>query len=170
MVFSRIVKIVSAAATPFSAPKSSTLPYVSSGLSPPANSVHDYGFANSKQKNNLRLSSSLQDLSVYRQLDPEGGDFDSESDASLIHAKQHRVLQRGNGGSSFSKEKASPRRPRQHEKWVRVLMVLLCLLLFAVLLFALQFYYSNWYQGKSNSMLYSTVVALGPVFMYIRLL
>ncbi|GFY82079.1 GDA1/CD39 nucleoside phosphatase family protein [Actinidia rufa] len=91
MVFSRIVKIVSAAATPFSAPKSSTLPYVSSGLSPPANSVHDYGFANSKQKNNLRLSSSLQDLSVYRQLDPEG-----------------------------------------------------------VLLFALQFYYSNWSQGKSK--------------------
>ncbi|GFY83476.1 GDA1/CD39 nucleoside phosphatase family protein [Actinidia rufa] len=148
MVFSRIVKIVSAAATRFSAPKSSALPYVSSGLSPPANYVHDYGFANSKLKNNLRLSSSLQDLSVYRHLDPEGGDFDSGSDASLIHAKQHHVLQRGNGGSSFSKEKASPRSPRVQKKWVRVFMVLLCLMLFAVLLFELQFYNSNWSQGK----------------------
>ncbi|GFY83480.1 GDA1/CD39 nucleoside phosphatase family protein [Actinidia rufa] len=121
MVFSRIVKIVSAAATRFSAPKSSALPYVSSGLSPPANYVHDYGFANSKLKNNLRLSSSLQDLSVYRHLDPEGGDFDSGSDASLIHAKkQHHVLQRGNGGSSFSKEKASPRSPRVQKKWATI--------------------------------------------------
>ncbi|CAL5343683.1 unnamed protein product [Camellia sinensis] len=149
MVFSRIAGIVSAAATRLSAPKSSALPYVSSGLSPPTNSVHGYGFANSGLKNNLRLSSSLQDFSVYRRLDPERGDFNSGIDASLICAKQPHVLQRGNSGSSFYK-KASPGIPLAQKKWMRVIMVLLCLLLFAILIYVLQFYYFKWSQGTSK--------------------
>ncbi|XP_028066929.1 probable apyrase 7 [Camellia sinensis] len=149
MVFSRIAEVLSAAASRLSAPKSSTLPYVSSGLLPPSNSVYGYGFANSGQKNNLRLSSSLQDFSTYRRLDPES-DLNSGIDESLIHAKQPNLLQRGNAGSSFSKEKASPGSPLARKKWARVVVVLLCLLLFAVLIYTLLFFYSNWSQGTSK--------------------
>ncbi|KAH7839505.1 hypothetical protein Vadar_005153 [Vaccinium darrowii] len=146
MVFSRIVEIASAAVTRLSAPKSSTLPYLSSGLSPPTNSLNDYSFSQAGLKNNLRPSSSLQDFSSYHRLDPDGGDFESGSDASLIHAKQPHILRRENGGSSFSKEKASPGSPRARKKWMRVLMVLLFLLLCAAIIYAIQSYYSNWSQ------------------------
>ncbi|KAL6966186.1 apyrase [Sarracenia purpurea var. burkii] len=150
MVFSRIAEVLSAAATRFSAPKSSTLPYVSSGLSPVANSIHGYGLANSGQKYNLRLSSSLQDFSTYGRLDPEGGDLNHGIDGSLIHEKQPQFLQRVNAGSSFSKEKASPGSHLAQKKWVLVIMILLSLLLFAILIFSFQFFYSNWSRGTTK--------------------
>uniref|UniRef100_A0A5B7AV95 Apyrase 7 n=1 Tax=Davidia involucrata TaxID=16924 RepID=A0A5B7AV95_DAVIN len=150
MVFSRFAEIVSAAVSRFSAPKPSTIPYVSSRLLPPGDSVHGFGFTSARQKNNLRHSSSLQDFSAYHQLDPEEGDPNPEIDRSLTHAKQTQLLQRENAGSSFSKEKASPGIPFVRKKWVRVIMVLLCLLLFAFLLYSLQFFYSNWSQGTSK--------------------
>ncbi|KAI8564284.1 hypothetical protein RHMOL_Rhmol03G0169500 [Rhododendron molle] len=146
MLFSKVADIVSAAATRFSAPKSSTLPYVSSGLSPPSNYVRSYRVPNYGQHTNLRLSSSLQDFSTYSQLDTEGGDLNSGIDGSLIHPKQPNFINKGNI-VSFSKEKASPRSPRTQKNWARVLLVLLCLLLFAVLVFTLQFYYFKWSQG-----------------------
>ncbi|KAE9451509.1 hypothetical protein C3L33_16580, partial [Rhododendron williamsianum] len=146
MVFSRIVEILSAAATRLSAPKPSTLPYVSSGLSPPTNSVNGYGLSKTGLKNNLRPSSSLQDFSSYHILDPHGGDFESGSDVSLIHAKQPHILHSGNGGSSFSKERTSPGIPHARKKWMRVLMVLLCLFLCAAVIYAIQFCYSSWSQ------------------------
>ncbi|XP_057483431.1 probable apyrase 7 isoform X1 [Actinidia eriantha] len=150
MMFSVIAEILSSAVGRFSAPKSSTLPYVSSGLSPPANSVHGYGFANSGQKNNMRLSSSLQDFYTYRRHDPEGGDLNSGMDEGFIRPTQPNLLQRGNHGSSFSKEKALPGSPLARKKGVHIIMVLMCLLLLPVLVFALHYYYSNWSQGTSK--------------------
>ncbi|XAR65970.1 Apyrase [Bertholletia excelsa] len=150
MVFSRIAEVVSAAASRLSAPKSSTLPYVSSGLSPPTNSVHDYHFGSSGQKGNLRLSSSLQDFSTYGLLDPEGGHHSSGTNGVPNYAKHPHFLNRGNAGSSFSKEKSSPGSPLARKKWPRVVMVLLCLLLFAILMYALVICYSKWSQGSSK--------------------
>lgn len=150
MVFGKLVEVVSTSLGRLSAPKSSTLPYVSSGLSPPSDSCHVYGFTNSGKKNNLRPSSSLQDFSSYSRLDPETGDLSTTTDENLIHLKHTHLLERGNGGSSFSKEKASPRNYRSQKKWVRVIMVLLCLLLFSALAYALQFSYGRWSQGTKK--------------------
>ncbi|KAA8516286.1 hypothetical protein F0562_016579 [Nyssa sinensis] len=148
MVFGRFAEIVSAAASRLFAPKPSTVPYVSSGSLPLGGSVHGFGFASSRQKNNLRLSSSLQDLSAYRRLDPEEGN--PGIDGSLTHVKPPHLSQRENANSSFSKEKTSPGIPFVRKKWVRVIMVLLCLLLFAFLLYSLHLFYSNWSQGASK--------------------
>lgn len=148
MVFSKLVEAVSASVGRLSAPKSSTLPHVSSGLSPPSDSSRLYGIKNSGKKNNLRPSSSLQDFSSYSRIDPELGDHSPGTDDSLIHLKQAHLLERGNGGSSFSKEKGSPKSHNAQKKWVCVLMVLLCLVLLSTLVFALQFLYTRWSLGK----------------------
>ncbi|XP_059625326.1 probable apyrase 7 [Cornus florida] len=152
MVFSRFAEIVSATASRLSASKQlSTVSYVSTESSPREVSVHDYGFSTSGQKNNLRHSSSLQDLSAYRQLDPEEGNLNPGTDGSLTHAKQPHFLQRENAGSSFSKEKALPGIPFVRKKWVRVITVLLCLLLlFAFIVYMIQFIFPNWSQGASK--------------------
>ncbi|CAK9135825.1 unnamed protein product [Ilex paraguariensis] len=150
MVFSRIAEFVSAVTIRLSDPKSSTAPYTSSGLPPLAGSVHGSGFASSGQKNNLRHFSSLQDFSAYRQLDPEEGNLNTGIERISAHLKQPHLLARENGGSSFSKEKASPATPFLRKKWVRVIMVLLCILLFAAFIYMLKFFYFNWSQGASK--------------------
>lgn len=142
MAFSRLADIISAAASRTSAPKSSDISYVSPGLPPLASS----GLSSSGQKNNLRHSSSLQDFSAYRRLDPEEGNLIPGTERSSINAKQFQTL-RENGGSSFSKEKPPQRIPVLRRKWVQVIVVFLCLLLVAVLLYTLQYFYLNWSQG-----------------------
>lgn len=151
MVFSRIAEIISASASRIAAPQSSTISYVSSGLSPQAGSGHNFGFPSTGQKSNLRLSSSLQDFSAYRRLDPEEGDLRFEADRSLILAKQPHPLQGENGGLSFSKEKGLPANQIIWKKWVRSLIILLCLLLFASIIYFVSIYfYSNWSQEASK--------------------
>ncbi|KAM7499401.1 hypothetical protein LguiA_023815 [Lonicera macranthoides] len=149
MVFSKLAEGFSAVTSHFSSPKSSTTPYVSPGLPPLAGSGHGFGLSSSGQKNNLRHSSSLQDFSAYRRLDPEEGYLTPVMERSSMQEKSG-ILQGENGGSSFSKEKASPGIPFVRKKWVRVIMVLLCLVLLAFLLFMLQYFYSNWSQGASK--------------------
>ncbi|KAK3042899.1 hypothetical protein RJ639_001172 [Escallonia herrerae] len=150
MVFSKFADIVSAAATRLSGPKSSSIPYVSPGLPPLAGSVRRFGFPSSVQKNNLRLSSSLQDFSACSRLDPEEGSLYPATESSLTHVKPQLLPSENGGSSSFSKEKASPGVPSVRKKWVRVFMVFLCLLLFAFILYSVQFFYSNWSQGASK--------------------
>ncbi|KAM7494763.1 hypothetical protein LguiB_029372 [Lonicera macranthoides] len=151
MVFSRLAEFFTAVESRFSAPKSSIVPCASPRLPPLSGSVHSYGFSNSAQKSNLRLSSSLQDFSAYSRVDPEEGSHNPNSERSLLYTKPHPLL-RENGGSglSFSKEKSTSRIPFVRKKWVRVLMVLLCLILFIFLIYALQFFYSNWSEGASK--------------------
>ncbi|XP_057981580.1 probable apyrase 7 [Malania oleifera] len=151
MVFSRIVDVISSFRSHLSASRSSTAPYMSSGLPSQSDSGHGLDFSGSAQKKNLRLSSSLQDLSAYRQLDPEEGDLNPGIDRSVIHAKQIHPLLRENGVSSFSKEKALPGTPFVRRKWVRSILIFLCLLLLAFLIFVfLKFFYSNWSQRASQ--------------------
>lgn len=146
MAFSRLAEILSAAASRLSVVKSSTSPYVSPGLSPVDDSVHDVGFSRSG-KNLLRRSSSLQDFFTYNQVDPEEGTIYAGMERSSTHAKS-LLVQRANGGASFSKEKASTGSPCKRKKWARVILVFLCLLLFAFLVFTVQFLYSNWSKGS----------------------
>lgn len=152
MVFSKIAEIISASASRLSATQSSTIPYVSSGLSPQASSGYSYGFPSTGQKRNLRLSSSLQDFSAYRRLDPEEADLGLEADRAPILGKQAHPLQEGEtGGLSFSKEKGLSTKPFVWKKFVRALVVLLCLLLFASLLYIASIYfYPNWSREASK--------------------
>ncbi|KAK9283098.1 hypothetical protein L1049_011328 [Liquidambar formosana] len=145
MVFGRFTRIFSAAASRLSATPSSTVPYLAPGLSPQEGSSHGFGYAASVQKSNMRISSSLQDFSAYRQLDPEEGDLNLGVDRKANHAKI-QMLQKENARSSFSKEKALPGTSLVRRKWLRVIMVLLCLLLFAFLIYM----FSKYFYSKSS--------------------
>lgn len=148
MVFSKLAEFVSTATTRLSAPKTSNLPY-KPGLPPVSGSVHGYTFSSPKTKKmNLRFSSSLQDLSTYHQLDPEG-DHSPGLEKSSSHVLPQNFLQQENGVSSFSKEKISLG-PSGRKKWGQVICAFLCLLLFTCLCFALLFLYSNWSGGQSK--------------------
>ncbi|CAL1373857.1 unnamed protein product [Linum trigynum] len=154
MVFGKIAAAVSAASSrlSFSGPNSASVPYMSTGLSPPPTEAvvdHGFSFSNTAQnKANLRLSSSLQDLSSYRRLDPEEGD-----PLKLGVDKNIRLLQRENAtAASFSKERGlPPATPFLRRKWVRSLLVFLCLLSFTFLTYLIAIYaYSYWSQGSSK--------------------
>ncbi|KAL2558254.1 putative apyrase 7 [Forsythia ovata] len=119
MVFSKFAEIVSSATARLSAPKSSTLSYKSPGFLPVQDSLHGYTFSSPENKTSLRLSSSLQDLSTYRRLDPEAGDLNPGIERSSSHATPPNALQNENGGLSFSKEKASSVIPSRRKKWIR---------------------------------------------------
>ncbi|KAL2549803.1 putative apyrase 7 [Forsythia ovata] len=149
-MFSKFSEIVSSIATRLSAPNNSSLSYKSPGLPPLRGSPLGYTFSSSEKEANLRLSSSLQDLSPYRQLDLEDGDLSPGIKRNLSHGIPPNPLQKGNSGSSFSKEKASPGIPSRQKKCVRVICVLLCLLMFACLSVAMRFLYSNWFKGPSK--------------------
>ncbi|XVE57301.1 hypothetical protein DITRI_Ditri04bG0080400 [Diplodiscus trichospermus] len=152
MVFSRIAEAISGASNLLSATQSSAASYMSPALAPQAgkNAAHGFGFANSGHKNNLRLSSSLQDFSSYHRLDPEAADISSEIDKGIAYTRP--PLQRENGGSSFSKDKGLPGGTSfLLKKWVRLMMVFLCLLLFIFLTYMVCMYiYSNWSKGASK--------------------
>ncbi|KAG6577103.1 putative apyrase 7, partial [Cucurbita argyrosperma subsp. sororia] len=151
MVFGRFRDIISSATTRLSGRQSSADAYKSSsspGSSPPliaSSSPILAGFASPALKNNLRLSSSLQDLSTYRRLDLEEGNHGLEN-----AAPDFRSLQRENAASSFSKEKTLPGGFFWwlSKKWVRTIVLFLCLLLFFVLIYTVSMYiYSYWSQG-----------------------
>ncbi|CAH1445399.1 unnamed protein product [Lactuca virosa] len=150
MAFNGITEIFSSFTSRFSTPKSSTNQYVSSGLPPLGSgggSVHGYGFPGSRQKNLLRLSSSLQDFSAYRRLDPENGNFTPGIEPTSSNINQ--ILLRENGTTSFSKEKPSSQTTIRR-KWVRAIMVLFCLLSLASIIYGLLFLYSNWTQSSGR--------------------
>lgn len=151
MVFKRIAEVSSAAFTRLSAaPQSSAVPHMSTGLSPPAGNpvAHPLNFATSGRKNSLRLSSSLQDFSLYHRLDPEEGNLPHGID---INTKRPHPLQKENT-LSFSKEKAlSAGTPFLHRKWVQFILVFLSLLLFAFLIYMVSIYfYNEWSRGTSK--------------------
>ncbi|KAK6145543.1 hypothetical protein DH2020_022363 [Rehmannia glutinosa] len=148
MVFGKFSKFVSSVATRLSAPKTSTPSYKSSGLPPLHGSLHGYTISSPERKSNLRLSASLQDLSTYHQIDPEG-DLSPGVERSSSHALPQNLLQQENGTSSFSKAKISPVSSGR-KNWHRVICVLLCLLLFTCLCFASVFLYSSWSRGTSK--------------------
>ncbi|KAK8598858.1 hypothetical protein V6N13_076803 [Hibiscus sabdariffa] len=143
---------ISGASNLLSATLSSAASYMSPALSPHTdrNVIHGFGFANSGNKNNLRLSASLQDFSSYHRLDPEAANIISEIDKSMTYSKT--PLQRENVAASFSKEKGLPGgTPFLKRKWVRFIMAFLCLLLFIFVAYMVCMYiYSNWSRGASK--------------------
>ncbi|XP_065877567.1 probable apyrase 7 [Euphorbia lathyris] len=148
MVFGRIADAFSAVKSKFSASKTSAGPYMPTGSSlPPGETTgHSYSFSNPRSKNNLRLSASLQDLSSFHRLDVEDGDRKIGND------RNSHFLQRQNGGTSFSKEKAfSGGTPLMWRKWVRLVVILLCLLVLGFLTYLVFTYIiSYWSQGSSK--------------------
>ncbi|KZV39274.1 putative apyrase 7 [Dorcoceras hygrometricum] len=143
MVFSKFADLLSPATTRLSAPKASNIPYKQTVVLPIQGHIHGPTFAGVVKKTNLRPSSSLQDLSTYSRLDLEGGRV-------IPGSEQIFFLENDSAGSSFLKEKASPGITYGQKKWVRVICVLLCLVLFACLAFALQVLYSTWFGGQSK--------------------
>ncbi|CAI9106504.1 OLC1v1005680C1 [Oldenlandia corymbosa var. corymbosa] len=150
MVFGKFAEIFSSAASRLSAPKSSNVGHLSPGLPPLPGSHRGVGYTSIGQKNNLRLSSSLQDFSAYRQLDLEDGDSAIDFQNNSTVSKQVNLLQKESGGSSFSKEKAAPGIGSTRKKWIRVSLVLLCLFLFACLVYVAQYLYFSWSQGTAK--------------------
>ncbi|KAL3521254.1 hypothetical protein ACH5RR_019403 [Cinchona calisaya] len=144
MVFSKIAEIFFTSGTRLSAPKSSN---ASSGLPPLPGPLCGFSFVSKGQKNNLRVSSSLQDFSAYHQLDPEEGRNILEFQNNSANSKQANLLQRENAGSSFSKEKATPAVASARKKWIRVILLLFFLLLFAFVVYVSQYLYFSWSQG-----------------------
>ncbi|XP_061355137.1 probable apyrase 7 [Gastrolobium bilobum] len=106
-----------------------------------------FGEVSSAVKNNLRISSSLQDLSSYRHLDLEDG---GDTGGSHLKKPHHHLLRRESLGSSFSKAKpvqgGSP--VRKNLKWVRPIALVLCLALFIFLIYT--FIYSHWNRGSAK--------------------
>lgn len=109
-------------------------------------SAYTSGFTHTGHKNNMRHSSSLQDLSSYHGLVFDDGNLNG------THSKPPHPLLRDNVGSSFSKEKSLPGGtafPRR--KWIRRILVLLCLLLFLLLIYMVSMYaYAYWSRGTSK--------------------
>ncbi|KAF8397221.1 hypothetical protein HHK36_016129 [Tetracentron sinense] len=150
MAFSRIAEIFSDSASRLAASHSPTGPSVSSGFLPQAGTHRGFGFSSPGKKNTLRLSSSLQDLSTYRQLDPEEGGLDLGNDRSASRTKLLPPLQRENSGSSFSKEKVLPGIPFIRRKWMRATMIFLCLLLFVFLIYMCARYFSTYWSQEAS--------------------
>ncbi|WZZ75655.1 hypothetical protein YC2023_087025 [Brassica napus] len=101
-------------------------------------------FGSSGRKNGLRHSASLQDLSSYHGFDP---------DEEAILAPQNITW--GQNGSSFSKDKGGvpngTNPSRSGRKWIRAVMILMCLFLFALLVYIVSMYvYTNWSRGASR--------------------
>ncbi|KAL5537358.1 hypothetical protein UlMin_046121 [Ulmus minor] len=93
-------------------------------------------------KNNLRLSSSLQDLSTYRLLNPreEGGEGEDHSIPSSLHS------------ASFSKEKPLPWPycSARTKKCLRALLFLLFLLLLAFLIYLSTLFLSSYFSRGAS--------------------
>ncbi|KAK4797188.1 hypothetical protein SAY86_029514 [Trapa natans] len=108
--------------------------------------AYGFGLPGSTRKNQLRLSSSLQELSMYRGLAPDDRDLDGAN-----FNPPHPLL-RENALSSFSKEKGlTGGVPLQRRKWTRVLLVLLCLMLLGLFIYAVSMYiYTNWSREASK--------------------
>ncbi|KAK9095240.1 hypothetical protein Scep_026709 [Stephania cephalantha] len=127
---------------------SSTGPSASSGLLL-SGLDHVLGLSKTGQ-NHLRFSSSLQDFSTYRGLDPEVGELDTRSDQSTAHLIKPRPLDRENGGSSFSKEKTLAGLPFLRRKWVRATILIICLFLFFYLVFICAKYLDTYWSQETN--------------------
>ncbi|KAL3837774.1 hypothetical protein ACJIZ3_022365 [Penstemon smallii] len=148
MVFSKLEEFVSAAVTRLSSPKASILSYKSPGLPPIPSSLRNYTYSTSEKKTNLRISSSLQDLSIYRKPDIEENDLSTNGvERTSSHGFPPNLLQKGDGLSSlssFSKARPPPVILSKWKKWVRVIFfLLLCLFFLASLSLALRFLYSK---------------------------
>ncbi|OUZ99159.1 Nucleoside phosphatase GDA1/CD39 [Macleaya cordata] len=156
MALSRIADLVSglsAAASRVTIPHSPSGPLVSSGLLLTTGPVNGFGLPNPRQNSNLRQASSLQDFSAFRKHDPEEGNLDFGINQSVTRAKLSRSLERQNGGSSFSKEKAFPIIQSIKKKWMRTIMGILCLFICFFLIFTCTRYFST-YRSKEASKFY----------------
>ncbi|CAH8358802.1 unnamed protein product [Eruca vesicaria subsp. sativa] len=133
MVFGRITQLYTAASNRFGAATQSSLPSPDVGTSLP----DPISFGNNGRKNGLRHSASLQEFSSYHGFDPE----------EAILARQNIT-----NGSSFSKEKGGvPNGTNPSRKWIRAVMILMYLLLFAFLVYIVSMYvYTNWSRGASR--------------------
>ncbi|XP_068648296.1 probable apyrase 7 isoform X2 [Aristolochia californica] len=98
-------------------------------------SSHRFDLLAPTQKSGLRLSASLQEISTLGKLDPEEGNLDHQFNG-LSHAKPIRPLQREALGASFSKDKTPASASFSRKKCVRVVVGLLCLILFIFLIYA----------------------------------
>ncbi|KAK9742312.1 hypothetical protein RND81_03G163200 [Saponaria officinalis] len=146
MVFSRISEIISSAINRPSTRHSSPIPYMPTASSPPKGSDNEFSFSTQGQINNLRLSSSLQDFSQYRQLDS-----DRIIRSDNFHSKPPIQLRRDISSPSFVKEKAPQSNPILRQKWMKILIIVLCLLFFGFLAFILgQNFYALWSSGASK--------------------
>ncbi|KAL0873804.1 hypothetical protein Bca101_023509 [Brassica carinata] len=152
MVFGKITQLFTS--NRYGANTQPSVPYIPTGTSPDVRTSGPdsiaFGNGGGGRKNGLRHSASLQDFSSYHGFDPEEAFTDS-------NAKQQRqnVLPWGQNGTSFSKDKGggvpSGTSPSTRRKWIRAVMIVMCLFLFASLVYIVGMYvFTNWSRGGSR--------------------
>ncbi|CAN8325225.1 unnamed protein product [Cochlearia groenlandica] len=149
MVFGRITELFSPASgrsgPPSSQPSLPPLPDLGTSAS------DSISFVNGGRKNSLRHSASLQDFSSYHGFDPEEAMLARETE---LNAKRENIAW-GQNGSSFSKEKGGvpngANSTTRRRKWIRAVMIVMCLLLLACLVYIVSMYiYTSWSRGASR--------------------
>ncbi|RAL54922.1 hypothetical protein DM860_013618 [Cuscuta australis] len=136
MVLSGISKSFTALVASFSTQKTPTSPYVSPGIPPLSGSVPSAG-----RKNKLRPTSSLQDFSAYQQNNAEYDHLNPETERLSNKSKQATFFVRENAGSSFSKEKGSPRNHSKRKKLLISCMIFCFLVVASVLCVSIPYYF-----------------------------
>ncbi|XP_031504198.1 probable apyrase 7 [Nymphaea colorata] len=107
----------------------------------------------------MRLSSSLQDLSTYSNIDPENGRLNHGIDARTRAKFVPPSLQKETAGSSFSKQKALQPAPFNRRRWLRIATVIFCIFLLILSLYVCSKYFSSfWSRGPSQ---YSVILDSG---------
>ncbi|XP_010256289.1 PREDICTED: probable apyrase 7 [Nelumbo nucifera] len=149
MALSIIAGNISAIMSRIAAPHSPNVSSVSPGLLPSAGPDDDFNLLNPRQKNNLKLSKSLQDLSAYK-FEREEDDFNIGNNENARHAKLLHPLQRESATASFSKEKALSASPFARRKWMRATMAIVCLLLFVFLIYVGARYFSTFWSQRTS--------------------
>ena len=145
----KISDILSSATDRSAMRPSASIPHIPAGLSPPKGSGNRIGFSSARKMDNLRSSSSLQDFSQYRRLDPEDGDHNVVID--FAHDKHSHPFLRDSSNPRFSKDKVLPASPFLQQKWTKILMSLLCLLLIGFVVFMVgKFLYLLWSGGTTK--------------------
>ncbi|XP_010277648.1 PREDICTED: probable apyrase 7 [Nelumbo nucifera] len=149
------------------APHSMNASSATARLLPSAALNNDSNLVIPGHRNNLRLSASLQDFSMYR-FNSEEGDFDPGINQDASQEKLLHPLQRESIQTSFAKERASPGFPFVQKKWVRATMVIVCLILFFFFIFLGARYFSTFWSEKASK--YYVVLDCGStgtrVFVY----
>ncbi|KAI3850172.1 hypothetical protein MKX03_010574 [Papaver bracteatum] len=153
MAFIRNVEKFSSADSRMSGAVSASGPSISSGASSRVGTSHGHFYSTPRQKNNMRVSASLQDFSSYRKLDTEDLliGIDYEQSAATHTEEETHPLKRENGIASFSKSKTFPGIPFMRKKMVRATMAVLGLVFFfSLILLGGRFLSNSWFQKASQ--------------------
>eukprot|EP01018_Ginkgo_biloba_P021381 Gb_19471 [translate_table: standard] len=151
MGFDRVAAVFAATLSHFSTSSSTSGSFLSTAPLPPSSSPFSSAWASYGRAGGLHLSSSLQDFSTYRKVEPG---ISLGIDAGFLETKfsPFHIPSEGAGGStSFSKEKAFPLAPPRNRRLLKIAAGFsLIFLLLTLFLFRSGWARSYWAPELSN--------------------